>query len=996
MPQFRRQVVPTSVDSEVLAAWRSARQWRNEAVLEDAYVLEGVASSSDEEEGPHEDEFDPNQWESALARSIMLQPVADSEAASTDQSTDCSDSSDSSEDEFEGESPRAAGWRSNLARELTQGGGGRYRRGTLRPGLLWTDAVYTCQECQPGARVRAAALATVALMALFCVCMSGYMFVQAVHEMDPPAPLPAAVVLDACGEVVQPGGRKVLRAGVRRDERERTNRSSAGSAGGSCGPVAYCRVGQGGAAECRCPYLSPAVWKADYENRTKQTGSRFWPHGSPTAAADAALHRLWWPAETPLRCPCAKGLSGRFCDVDINECELEGACLNGGFCTESSGKHHLEGRFRVPLGEHRCQCLRGWHGLRCEHRFNACKEGSDPTNSNRRLPAELHGSCISAAAVKLGPWGSVSGAQCADEEAQHSMSFDTIAAARFACISMLGNCTGVYDERCDSAGPWKLCKHRWLSPSSSGSCVGTPPPLPKRVACPRSMQRLSAVSPCATGGKCVNLLGAFPRQYRCKCKAGFTGGACETDTDECRGAPCGNGTCADSRTDPSVPADRFVCRCKVGYSGERCREDIDECAALPCDEAGSESCAQGRPGSFSCKCKLGWAGKLCDKDINGCATSPCKNKGVCHRRSATGYSCRCHRGFNGDHCEGNVAAWFSKIRWDATHYIRGKYTLRVTNPDALPSSIGLMHVHRGQRVEISRTQASLAATGSWLATVNGTFYVLERAGLTLKHVRIHGQRGRVALSSGGSLGGGAISIQRGAQVSVVHCELSGNGVSTDTGGAIAMSGGALFIANSNIFGNRAQTGGAIFATQARIYIKACRVHGNAAGGDGGALRVLFGGLKLEASNLTRNTARNGAALYKYYGALQVLGTRFDRNRAGASGGAIYAFNVKSCSPSTSCVPFVKGSRFTSNAAGTDGGAVTSVYSRLRFSKAAFLGNTARRGVAMWSEPTGRQYGNAASFSSTTSRGRRRLLVDAAANGTAAAALGLRQSRPGRR
>ncbi|XP_078484270.1 uncharacterized protein LOC108950242 [Ciona intestinalis] len=77
---------------------------------------------------------------------------------------------------------------------------------------------------------------------------------------------------------------------------------------------------------------------------------------------------------------------------------------------------------------------------------------------------------------------------------------------------------------------------------------------------------------CKHGGTCVR--DGF-KKYRCKCKAGYTGDRCESDSTVCQTGMCDmKATCIKSSTS-------FVCKCKAGYTGRglpgECI-DIDECA----------------------------------------------------------------------------------------------------------------------------------------------------------------------------------------------------------------------------------------------------------------------------------------------------------------------------------------------------------------------------------------------------------------------------------
>jgi len=79
---------------------------------------------------------------------------------------------------------------------------------------------------------------------------------------------------------------------------------------------------------------------------------------------------------------------------------------------------------------------------------------------------------------------------------------------------------------------------------------------------------ICASYPCQHGGTCNNL----ENNYKCKCKAGFTGANCETDIDECESYPCQNGaTCNNLKNN-------YKCICKAGFTGANCETGkLDPC-----------------------------------------------------------------------------------------------------------------------------------------------------------------------------------------------------------------------------------------------------------------------------------------------------------------------------------------------------------------------------------------------------------------------------------
>ena len=72
---------------------------------------------------------------------------------------------------------------------------------------------------------------------------------------------------------------------------------------------------------------------------------------------------------------------------------------------------------------------------------------------------------------------------------------------------------------------------------------------------------------CANGGSCV--VDAAIARGPCVCAAGFTGGCCQTNIDDCASSPCPHGpgnVCVDR-------VDGFDCKCGSFYSGSPCELD---------------------------------------------------------------------------------------------------------------------------------------------------------------------------------------------------------------------------------------------------------------------------------------------------------------------------------------------------------------------------------------------------------------------------------------
>ena len=91
---------------------------------------------------------------------------------------------------------------------------------------------------------------------------------------------------------------------------------------------------------------------------------------------------------------------------------------------------------------------------------------------------------------------------------------------------------------------------------------------------------------CGAHGACASATGA------CACAAGYSGGRCEANIDECASAPClHGGACADG-------ADSFSCSCAASYSGDLCEVPT---ADYYCDGSGGLTQAERRWSDPSCQ-----------------------------------------------------------------------------------------------------------------------------------------------------------------------------------------------------------------------------------------------------------------------------------------------------------------------------------------------------------------------------------------------------------
>lgn len=130
----------------------------------------------------------------------------------------------------------------------------------------------------------------------------------------------------------------------------------------------------------------------------------------------------------------------------------------------------------------------------------------------------------------------------------------------------------------------------------------------------------------------------------CTCPAGFVGGACNQDMDE-----CSIGKSAFFWLVFFLAKSRSCCYmlcmlCCCIYFSSECVPYLILCllptGANPCEHFGK--CVN-TEGSFQCQCGRGYAGPRCEIDINECLSMPCQNDATCLDRIGE-FTCICMPG----------------------------------------------------------------------------------------------------------------------------------------------------------------------------------------------------------------------------------------------------------------------------------------------------------------------------------------------------------------
>nr|XP_049698738.1 protein crumbs [Helicoverpa armigera] len=471
--------------------------------------------------------------------------------------------------------------------------------------------------------------------------------------------------------------------------------------GGACRDGACaCRPGWAGAAcelaaDCRAAPCAP-----NYECVESAAAWRCAPAAQDSACASSPCHNGTCLAldNGLFRCQCLPGQTGRFCDMDIDECAIMPKICNHGVC------------FNVP-GSYECYCRPGYTGDSCEQDIDeclsspcknggtcqnlennyecTCKEGFEGKDCSTNIneceanPCAAGSTCLDGIASYscvcqeglTGPTCEIDIDDCESQPCQHGgRCVDGVNS--FAC-----ECggTGYTGDDCssniDECAP-QPCRH-------GGTCVDDVNDYHCNCYaaytgknCEIDISECES-SPCKFGGVCLERsnaslyraadaprlqVGPQPQMllpaafyqpfsldtaagYECVCVSGTAGPRCETNIDECAPAPCEAGKCVDL-------IGSYKCECFAGYEGEHCEIEIDECQRYaPCAHG---KCYDGRA-AYYCLCERGWGGQNCSVVLQGCAAAPCRNNGTCHPwlRDETEhrFNCSCTPGHYGTTCE---------------------------------------------------------------------------------------------------------------------------------------------------------------------------------------------------------------------------------------------------------------------------------------------------------------------------------------------------------
>lgn len=303
-------------------------------------------------------------------------------------------------------------------------------------------------------------------------------------------------------------------------------------------------------------------------------------------------------------CLCSEedGVTGEFCDIDIDDCVSSPCDTEVSVCVDDGIVPHT----------YTCVCLSGLTGGWCGRDIDDCLDN----------PCK-HGTCSDDGSVRnsfncsceIGSTGELCDEDVDDCASNPCMNEGT--------CSDDGSIPNAFNCSCPSGLEGKLCE------TDVDDCTSNP----------------------CRNGTCSDD-GSIVQSFNCTCDAGFNGTLCDIELDKCMSSPCQNGgTCIGN----TAANNSISCTCPEGFVGALC-EDIDSCVSSPCN---SGTCVDLGTALFECLCDLEYyEGTFCEiAVVDACISIPCANEAVCTGLGGGNFACDCVAGSNttGAFCEVTLA-----------------------------------------------------------------------------------------------------------------------------------------------------------------------------------------------------------------------------------------------------------------------------------------------------------------------------------------------------